>query len=87
MAANFPTDDNYIFLYLGYHLKEAEYYEEFPKLYLDLKFIESKIMAHGPADVLYDLKKYKNYIANVSSPVEFISSRELNTKKKTATKC
>ena len=61
---DFPTDDNYIFLYLGYHLKEAGYLDEFPKIYLELKFIEKKLLIHGAADVLYDFKKYKDYITN-----------------------
>ncbi|XP_065223412.1 apoptotic protease-activating factor 1 isoform X2 [Planococcus citri] len=67
----FPRDDNYIFLYLGYHLKEAGCLSEFPKLYLDLEFIETKILIHGAADVLYDFKKYK----------DFITTTENNTKK------
>lgn len=36
--------------------------EEFPKWFLNLRFIESKICATGPADLLADLKKYKVYI-------------------------
>lgn len=36
--------------------------EEFPRWFLNLKFIESKIFVTGPADLLADLKKYKKYI-------------------------
>lgn len=37
--------------------------EEFPRWFLNLKFLESKICVTGPADVLADLKKYRKYIA------------------------
>jgi len=60
--ANLPKNDNYIFLYFGYHLKKADMLEEFPRWFLNLRFIESKICATGPADLLADLKKYKVYI-------------------------
>lgn len=60
--ANLPKNDNYIFLYFGYHLKNADMLEEFPQWFLNLKFIESKICVTGPADLLADLKKYKMYI-------------------------
>jgi len=60
--ANLPKNDNYIFLYFGYHLKNADMLEEFPQWFLNLRFIESKICVTGPADLLADLKKYKIYI-------------------------
>jgi len=60
--ANLPKNDNYIFLYFGYHLKNADMLEEFPRWFLNLRFIESKICVTGPADLLADLKKYKQYI-------------------------
>lgn len=37
--------------------------EEFPRWFLNLKFLESKICVTGPADLLADLKKYRKYIA------------------------
>lgn len=37
--------------------------EEFPRWFLNLKFLESKICVTGPADVLADFKKYRKYIA------------------------
>ncbi|XP_050540508.1 apoptotic protease-activating factor 1-like isoform X2 [Daktulosphaira vitifoliae] len=60
--AQLPKNDNYIFLYFGYHLKKAELFDEFAKWFLNLKFLESKIHVAGPADLLADLKKYKKYI-------------------------
>jgi len=60
--ADLPKNDNYIFLYFGYHLKNADMLEEFPLWYLNLRFIESKICVTGPADLLADLRKYKKYI-------------------------
>lgn len=63
---SFPVDDNYILLYLGYHLKEADMIEEFPDFYLNLSLVEKKIMYYGAADLLFDFKKYKSQIAQVS---------------------
>lgn len=57
-----PKNDNYIFLYFGYHLKNADLLEEFPLWFLNLKFLESKICANGPADLLADFSKYRKYI-------------------------
>lgn len=37
--------------------------EEFPRWFLNLKFVESKIHVTGPADLLSDLRKYRKYIA------------------------
>ncbi|XP_060875475.1 apoptotic protease-activating factor 1-like [Metopolophium dirhodum] len=73
--ANLPKTDNYIFLYFGYHLKNADMLEEFPQWFLNLRFIESKICATGPADLLADLKKYKTYIV-VQSTYEYIKEIE-----------
>lgn len=61
--AQLPINDNYIFLYFGYHLKNADMLEEFPRWFLNLKFLEAKIYVTGPADLLMDLKKYRKYIA------------------------
>uniref|UniRef100_A0A1Y1N3Z0 CARD domain-containing protein n=1 Tax=Photinus pyralis TaxID=7054 RepID=A0A1Y1N3Z0_PHOPY len=58
--ANLPND-NYIYQYLGYHLKHAQCYNEF-SVYFDLKFIGAKIKAIGTADLLRDYQLYKNYI-------------------------
>lgn len=60
-------DDNYIFWFLGYHLYKAEYVEFFPRIYLNLSFISSKLRATGPSDLLNDFRKYRDYISlNVS---------------------
>ncbi|KAK5650442.1 hypothetical protein RI129_001471 [Pyrocoelia pectoralis] len=58
--ANLPND-NYIYQYLGYHLKQAQCFNEF-SVYFDLKFIGAKIRAIGTADLLRDYQVYKTYI-------------------------
>ncbi|KAF5270299.1 hypothetical protein FQA39_LY08410 [Lamprigera yunnana] len=60
--ANLPND-NYIFQYIGYHLKEAQCLEEF-SIYFNLKFIGAKIKAIGAADLLRDFQIYKTYITH-----------------------
>lgn len=50
---------NYIMLYLGYQLIEADMINEFP----DLKFIEKKIVHYVLADLLFELKKYVRIIS------------------------
>lgn len=72
--ANLPKNDNYIFLYFGYHLKNADLLYKFPKWFFNLKFLEAKICVTGPADLLTDLKKYRQYIVlNVSIIVKCIN--------------
>lgn len=61
--AELSKNDNYILLYFGHHLQNADMLEEFPTWFLNLKFLESKILVTGPADLLADLKKYRKYIA------------------------
>lgn len=55
-------NDNYIHSYIGYHLEQAKMYEEFPRLYFNLDFIQAKIIHSGLSDLLLDLKKYCTYI-------------------------
>ncbi|XP_044006935.1 uncharacterized protein LOC122851639 isoform X2 [Aphidius gifuensis] len=55
-------NDNYGYSYIGYHLEQAEMYDEFENLYLDLNFIQSKINYCGLNDLLIDINRYKNYI-------------------------
>lgn len=63
--ANLPND-NYIFQYIGYHLKEAHLFDEF-SIYFDLNFIGAKIKAIGTADLLRDFHLYRHHITrNVS---------------------
>ncbi|XP_044764712.1 uncharacterized protein LOC123321310 [Coccinella septempunctata] len=57
---NLP-DDNYILLFLGYHLKQAEMFDRFQK-FLDLKFIEHKIRIVGVNNMEQDLRTYKEEI-------------------------
>ncbi|CAH2084622.1 unnamed protein product [Euphydryas editha] len=62
-------DDGYIAFYIGYHLVNTKNLNNkwslFNRLYLDLKFLGNKARLTGPADVILDLQKYENHIANV----------------------
>lgn len=55
-------NDNYIFSYIGYHISEAEMWDEFYSLFIDLNFIGAKLKVTGPGDLLVDYKKYRSYI-------------------------
>ncbi|XP_012525104.1 apoptotic protease-activating factor 1 isoform X2 [Monomorium pharaonis] len=55
-------DDNYIYSYIGYHLEQAQMFEEFPQLYLNFDFIQAKLIHASVNDVLLDLRKYRKYI-------------------------
>lgn len=55
-------NDNYIYWFLGYHLYKAEFFDEFPNIYLNLPFISAKIKATRPSDLLNDFRKYQDYI-------------------------
>lgn len=59
--ANLPND-NYIYTYIGHHLREAKLVDQFPQVYFDLHFLAAKARAAGVADVQLDLRRYKNYI-------------------------
>jgi len=59
---NLPND-NYIFLYLGYHLTMAGMESLFPDIYLDLGYVEAMLKAVGPVDLLNDYRKYGHIIA------------------------
>lgn len=54
-------DDNYIYQYIGYHLRAAGFRNDF-KIYFDLKFIGAKIKATGIGDILKDFSIYRNDI-------------------------
>lgn len=55
------NDDNYIYQYIGYHLKRADSIKDF-KIYFDLKFIGAKIKATGIGDILKDFNIYRKEI-------------------------
>lgn len=55
------TNDNYIYQYVGYHLKHSDSVKDF-KIYFDLKFIGAKIKATGIGDILKDFKIYSKEI-------------------------
>ncbi|XP_025153495.1 apoptotic protease-activating factor 1 isoform X2 [Harpegnathos saltator] len=70
-------NDNYIYSYIGYHLEQAKLYEEFTHLYLNLDFIQAKIIHSGLNDLLLDLKKYRSYITrNINTYEAYVSDLE-----------
>lgn len=61
------ADDGYIAFYIGYHLDHAKKDEKslfFNKLFMNLKFLGSKVRLTGPADVMMDFQKYGNVICH-----------------------
>ncbi|KAG5314620.1 APAF factor, partial [Acromyrmex insinuator] len=64
-------NDNYIYLYIGYHLEQAKLFEEFPRLYLNFDFIQAKLTHAGLNDLLLDLRKYRKYIT-LNSTDEYV---------------
>ncbi|GLG98574.1 Transcription initiation factor TFIID subunit 5 [Gryllus bimaculatus] len=79
-------NDNYIYSYIGYHMYHAGEWQLFETIFLDLKFIQSKLRATGPADVIGDFRKYENQIINgnignnekISDIVKFIQVHGLD---------
>ncbi|XP_076276380.1 uncharacterized protein LOC143207139 isoform X2 [Lasioglossum baleicum] len=61
--------DNYSYSYIGYHLKEAKLYDEFPKIYLDFDFIEATIIHSGLTNLLIDLDNYREYVTRNFDPL------------------
>lgn len=55
-------DDGYFYYYIGYHLKEAERYDAFPKIFLDFGFLEQKLRATQLPNTIGDLKLYRQLI-------------------------
>ncbi|XP_033214877.1 apoptotic protease-activating factor 1-like [Belonocnema kinseyi] len=63
-------DDNYIYSYVGHHLEQGRLYHLFPKVYLNLEFVQAKILTVGLSDFLIDIAKYKQYISGKSNEHE-----------------
>lgn len=61
-------NDNYIYTYIGHHLREADMTTEFPNLYLNLEFLAAKARAAGCADLIGDLTRYEKYITDGHKP-------------------
>ncbi len=56
------VDDSYIFYNFGYHLFKSEQADLFPKIYLDLSFVEAMLKATSSVDLLNDYKRYGEQI-------------------------
>lgn len=89
-------NDNYSYSYIGHHLDLAELHHEFPRLYLDFKFLEAKINHTGLCDLLIDFKRYRKYITNnndesyeakVSDIEKFLQEQASNISKHRRKKC
>ena len=65
-------DDSYIFYNIGYHLFKSEQVDLFPKIYLDLNFVESMLKATSSVDLLNDYKRYGEQIIGRVSPLLWI---------------
>ncbi|KAK0169016.1 hypothetical protein PV327_002765 [Microctonus hyperodae] len=62
--------DNYSYSYIGHHLEQAKMFNEFPKIYLDLNFLQAKIHNSGINDLLIDYQIYRKYITNHDESME-----------------
>ncbi|KAH7969665.1 hypothetical protein HPB52_020964 [Rhipicephalus sanguineus] len=56
-----PCARGYFYWYLGYHLDEAGMHEEFRDIFLDLRFVDSKVRCNCPSDLVTDLHRYKHH--------------------------
>lgn len=66
-------DDGYFYYYIGYHIKEAERLEVFPKIFLDFGFLEQKLRATGLPNTIGDLRLYRSLITgNVPKKENFL---------------
>ncbi|XP_026319297.1 apoptotic protease-activating factor 1-like isoform X3 [Hyposmocoma kahamanoa] len=72
------VDDGYIAFYIGYHILNTKNYNNmwklFNKLFMDLKFLGNKVRLTGQADLILDLGKYENYIADNEFDKELLYS-------------
>ncbi|KAJ6647516.1 Apoptotic protease-activating factor 1 [Pseudolycoriella hygida] len=55
-------DDGYFYYYIGYHIKEANRSEVFPKIFRDFGFLEQKLRATGLPNTIGDLESYRQLI-------------------------
>ncbi|XP_076176382.1 uncharacterized protein LOC143151283 isoform X2 [Ptiloglossa arizonensis] len=61
--------DNYSYSYIGYHLEQAQLYDEFPNIYLNFDFIQATIIHSGLTNLLIDLDNYRKYITKNNGPI------------------
>ncbi|XP_033213759.1 apoptotic protease-activating factor 1-like [Belonocnema kinseyi] len=62
-------DDNYSYTYIGHHLEQAQLYELF-EVYLNLEFIQAKIVNAGLSDLLKDIQIYEKHIIRNSREIK-----------------
>lgn len=53
--------EKYIYRCISYHIHSSERYELFPKIFLDMKFLQDKIRMVGQSHILSDFYHYKKY--------------------------
>lgn len=53
-------EDSYIFSYLCHHVDNANMWDTYRDQFFSLKYLERKLKATGPGDLLLDLHKYKS---------------------------
>lgn len=60
-------NDRYIHFYIGYHLKEAQYFHLFPRLFLDFGFLEQKLRYTLLPNTIGDLTIFRQEIGGSDS--------------------
>ncbi|XP_076619262.1 uncharacterized protein LOC143340817 isoform X1 [Colletes latitarsis] len=61
--------DNYSYSYIGYHLEQAQLYDELPNIYLNFDFIQATIIHSGLSNLLVDLYNYREHITKNYDPM------------------
>lgn len=57
-------EDSYIFSYLCHHVENASMWNSYRDQFFSLMYLERKLKATGPGDLLLDLHKYKSGLEN-----------------------
>ncbi|XP_014252008.1 apoptotic protease-activating factor 1-like isoform X2 [Cimex lectularius] len=75
-TSKLPKNDNYIYYYLGYHLMAADLKQHFTLIYTDLEFLEAKLQAVEPFDLILDFSRYSDQIENGMNKMEIKALKE-----------